>query len=230
MKLEMIEAREVLGKEFKIYGDFEEPYFLARDVAEWIEHSNVTEMLRSVDEDEKVKIFTNLNNIEVGSNTWFLTEDGLYEVLMQSRKPIAKQFKKQVKLILKEIRQKGYYISEPIREGVAVSSLDVEEITKIISTTITNIVPTLIRELRNNENIVDELIEVEEKSVIRRRSGCAVSKIEKLPPRIYSKVIEMFDSNEFTLKNIADYCSMNGYPVSTSSVHRFSLRYENNKF
>lgn len=26
--------------------------------------------------------------------TWFLTEDGLYEVFMQSRKPIAKQFKK----------------------------------------------------------------------------------------------------------------------------------------
>ncbi|WP_255299871.1 BRO family protein [Bacillus cereus] len=27
----------------------------------------------------------------------FLTEDGLYEVLMQSRKPIAKMFKKEVK-------------------------------------------------------------------------------------------------------------------------------------
>lgn len=38
-------------------------------------------------------LFTNLNNSKVGSNTWFLTEDGLYEVLMQSRKSIAKQFK-----------------------------------------------------------------------------------------------------------------------------------------
>jgi len=32
-------------------------------------------------------------------------EDGLYEVLMLSKKPIAKEFKKQVKLILKEIRK-----------------------------------------------------------------------------------------------------------------------------
>ena len=32
----------------------------------------------------------------------FLTEDGLYEVLMQSRKPIAKAFKKEVKQILKQ--------------------------------------------------------------------------------------------------------------------------------
>ena len=38
---------------------------------------------------------------------WFLTEDGLYEVLMQSRKPIAKEFKKEVKKILKQIRTTG---------------------------------------------------------------------------------------------------------------------------
>ncbi|MBO2536288.1 BRO-N domain-containing protein [Rummeliibacillus suwonensis] len=45
----------------------------------------------------------------VGSNqkTWFLTENGLYEVLMQSRKPIAKQFKKQVKEILKSYHIAG---------------------------------------------------------------------------------------------------------------------------
>ena len=41
---------------------------------------------------------------------WFLTEDGLYEVLMQSRKPIAKQFKKEVKQILKQIRRTGDYV------------------------------------------------------------------------------------------------------------------------
>ena len=37
---------------------------------------------------------------------WFLTEDGLYEVLMQSRKPIAKEFKKQVIKILDDLRFK----------------------------------------------------------------------------------------------------------------------------
>lgn len=42
---------------------------------------------------------------------WFLTEGGLYEVLMQSRKPIAKQFKKGVKQILHEVRTTGGYIS-----------------------------------------------------------------------------------------------------------------------
>ena len=100
--LTIISEQDVLGKRFKIYGTFEEPLFLAKDVAEWIEHSDRSKMLRSVDEDEKVKniVLTPGGNQEM----WFLTEDGLYEVLMQSRKPIAKAFKKEVKKILKALR------------------------------------------------------------------------------------------------------------------------------
>lgn len=118
-ELKIINEQEVLGKNFKIYGSVNNPLFMAKDVAEWIDYSkdskgnfNVSKMILSVDDDEKMKIFTNLTNNKVGSNTWFLTEDGLYEVLMQSRKPIAKQFKKEVKRILKTIRQTGGYVSE----------------------------------------------------------------------------------------------------------------------
>ena len=119
--LMIIDEREVLGKEFRIYGTNENPLFLAKDVAEWIEYdgTSVSSMCKLVDEDEVVKMFCTLsysNNhpkqvIPTGAaNRLFLTEDGLYEVLMQSRKPIAKQFKKQVKQILKQIRQTGGYI------------------------------------------------------------------------------------------------------------------------
>ena len=118
-ELQIIYNQEVLGKNFYIYGTIEEPLFLAKDVANWIDYSkdskgnyNVSSMLLKVDKDEKIKIFTNLNNNKVGSNTWFLTENGVYEVLFQSRKPIAKQFKKQVKTILKEIRLNGGYIND----------------------------------------------------------------------------------------------------------------------
>ena len=101
----IFEEREVLGRDFKIYGDKDNPLFLAKDVAEWIEHSNVSMMLEKVDDEEKEIIRRGtLNNTY---SAWFLTEDGLYEVLMQSRKPIAKQFKKEVKKILKELRNTG---------------------------------------------------------------------------------------------------------------------------
>lgn len=67
-------------------------------------------MLSKVDKDEKQLI--QIGTINNAYSAWFLTEDGVYEVLFQSRKPIAKQFKKQVKTILKEIRIKGGYINE----------------------------------------------------------------------------------------------------------------------
>lgn len=71
-------------------------------------------MLQSVDEDEKTKIFYPAHNLggvlQANTEYWFLTEDGLYEVLMQSRKPKAKEFKKEVKKILKSIRKTGGYV------------------------------------------------------------------------------------------------------------------------
>ena len=44
----------LMGKTFSVYGTVEEPLFKAKDVADWIEHSNPRMMLQSVDEDEKV--------------------------------------------------------------------------------------------------------------------------------------------------------------------------------
>lgn len=63
-------------------------------------------MVQRVDDDERSKF-----NLGRQGDGWFLTENGLYEVLMQSRKPIAKQFKKGVKAILKEIRTNGGYLA-----------------------------------------------------------------------------------------------------------------------
>ena len=103
-ELKVISKSNLLGKVIDVYGTAEEPLFLAKDVAEWIEHSDVSMMLRNTDEEEKV-FATNPNNACGGQGAWFLTEDGLYEVLMQSRKPVAKQFQKGVKDILKSIRK-----------------------------------------------------------------------------------------------------------------------------
>ena len=112
MELTIINEQEVLGKHFTVYGTADEPLFLAKDVAEWIEHSKPSIMVDTVDEDEKLRetIFTSGQNREV----WFLTENGLYEVLMQSRKPLAKEFKKKVKEILKSIRKHGLYATDQL--------------------------------------------------------------------------------------------------------------------
>ena len=113
--LVVIDEREVLGKEFKIYGDIENPLFLAKDVANWIEHTDLSRMVNMVDDNEKLKrtLFVSGQNREM----WLLTEDGVYEVLMQSRKPIAKAFKKEVKQILKTIRLNGMYATDKLLDN-----------------------------------------------------------------------------------------------------------------
>ena len=117
-ELNIIDKRELLGKQFKIYGDLENPLFLAKDVASWIEHTNVTKMLLNIDDEEKLvlKIPSNnlLESLQKNTEYTFLTEDGLYEVLMLSRKPIAKEFKKEVKKILKLIRKTGIYLENDV--------------------------------------------------------------------------------------------------------------------
>ena len=108
-QISVLKQTELCGQQFTVYGSAQEPLFVASDIALMINHPNTSELVKLVDEDEKLTstILRSGQNREV----WMLTESGLYEVLMQSRKPIAKQFKKGVKAILKEIRTTGGYIA-----------------------------------------------------------------------------------------------------------------------
>lgn len=116
-ELKVLNEQEVLGKQFRVYGTAEEPLFVANDVADWIEHSNVTEMLRGIDDDDE-KLVSTIFRAGQNRQMNLLTENGLYEVLMQSRKPIAKQFKKEVKEILKTIRKHGIYATDNVIDNI----------------------------------------------------------------------------------------------------------------
>lgn len=106
-EVKIINKSTFLDKEIDVWGSVERPLFRAKDVVDWLKAKNVSMVIDRVDEEERLKLNLGRN----GGDTWFLTEDGLYELLMQSRKPIAKQFKKGVKKILHEIRTKGGYIA-----------------------------------------------------------------------------------------------------------------------
>ena len=118
--LALLNETEILNKVFRVYGSFESPLFLAKDVAEWIEHSDVSTMLRSVDDDEKVT--NNVCTLGGIQKSWFLTENGLYEVLMLSRKPIAKEFKKEVKRILKDLRLKTTRVPQTFAQALRLAA------------------------------------------------------------------------------------------------------------
>ena len=102
--INILETINLQGHELNIYGTKEEPLFLAVEVAKMIDYSigKTGQMLDAVDPDEKLT--TTIYRSGQGREMWFLTEYGLYEVLMQSRKPVARRFKSSVKRILKDIR------------------------------------------------------------------------------------------------------------------------------
>ncbi|MBP8934161.1 MAG: phage antirepressor KilAC domain-containing protein [Prevotella sp.] len=101
----VIGTTTINGFLFEIYGTVENPLFLAKDIATVLEHSHVPTMMQSVDDEEKLMctILTSGQRREMNC----VTEDGFYELMMLSRKPIAKDFKKGVKKVLHELRTKG---------------------------------------------------------------------------------------------------------------------------
>ena len=66
-------AVTLMGKTFSVYGTVEDPLFRAKDVADWIEHSDVHKMVQSVDEDEKVR--NNIPTLGGNQEAWLLTEN-----------------------------------------------------------------------------------------------------------------------------------------------------------
>ena len=103
--LTVIQETEILGKKIQMYGSIENPLFKALDVAKWIDERDGYTLARKVDSSEKL-----IHTMCVGGQQrkiTMLTEDGLYEACMQSRKPIAKQMKMEIKKYLKSIRLTG---------------------------------------------------------------------------------------------------------------------------
>ena len=55
--LTLIDSEVICNQQVNVYGTREKPLFLAKDVANWLGHSNPSRMLSKIDEDEKITIF-----------------------------------------------------------------------------------------------------------------------------------------------------------------------------
>ncbi|MCD4838137.1 phage antirepressor KilAC domain-containing protein [Neobacillus sedimentimangrovi] len=88
----------------------DEVWFVARDICEILEHSQVSKAVERLDDDEKLlgTIFLSGQNRE----TWLINESGLYSLILTSRKPEAKQFKRWVTHeVLPTIRKTGGFVA-----------------------------------------------------------------------------------------------------------------------
>lgn len=88
----------------------DEPWFQAIEVAKLIDYSvvNTAHMLKQVEQDEKILVSTRNSNTTArgnAANMWFISELGLYNVLSQSRKPIARGWRRIVHQELINLRR-----------------------------------------------------------------------------------------------------------------------------
>ncbi|OLA30168.1 MAG: phage antirepressor [Firmicutes bacterium CAG_194_44_15] len=92
----------------------DEPYFIGKDVAEILGYKDTSDAMRRYvdDEDKLTRCF-----IDSGQNRemYIINESGLYSLILSSKLPTAKKFKRWVKLeVLPAIRRHGLYAVDDI--------------------------------------------------------------------------------------------------------------------
>lgn len=102
-----------------------EPWFVSADVCEALDIGNVTMALRRLDDDEQA--LSSIEGIHSGAGNPtvnIINESGLYSLILGSRKPEAKRFKKWVTAeVLPAIRKTGAYVSQETNPAVALEQV-----------------------------------------------------------------------------------------------------------
>lgn len=104
-----------------------EPYFVGKDVAEILGYTNTRKaLIDHVDEEDKTSNETLRVN---GTNLTLINESGLYSLILKSKLPQAKQFKRWVtNEVLPSIRKHGLYATDELLDN---PDFLIEAITKL---------------------------------------------------------------------------------------------------
>lgn len=103
-----------------------EPWFVAKDVCDCLEIKNTTDALKRLDDDERARF-----NLGRQGETNIVNEYGLYSLVLSSRKPEAKEFKRWITHeVLPALRKTGSYsmnIPQTLPEALRAYADEVEE-------------------------------------------------------------------------------------------------------
>jgi prophage antirepressor-like protein len=100
-------VKQFNGLNIEVHGTYDEPLFKAKDIGDLLEMRNIREVIKNFNEKQKGVSLTDTPGGR--QEVVFLTEQGLYKLLMRSRKKIAEQFQDWVCEVIEEIRRKGKY-------------------------------------------------------------------------------------------------------------------------
>ncbi|MGG3523053.1 phage antirepressor [Bacillus pseudomycoides] len=95
----------------------EDVWFVAKDVTDVLELKSAKDSTKYLDDDEKDKVLIKHSGSDYKSEMMVVNESGLYSLILRSRKPQAKAFKKWVTSeVLPSIRKHGAYMTDQALE------------------------------------------------------------------------------------------------------------------
>lgn len=90
----------------------DEPWFVAKDIAELLEFSETAAMTRYLDAEEKTNLLIKQDGSNLTTNVTIISESGLYSAIFRSRKPEAREFKRWITHeVIPTIRKHGAYVT-----------------------------------------------------------------------------------------------------------------------
>ena len=181
----------------------EEPWFVGKDIATVLGYSNPQKAIRDhIDKKDR-----GVNETFTPSGTQkmlIINESGLYSLILSSKLPTAKKFKRWVTSeVLPTIRKTGSYNNNNTYE------LDTKQLSLIVAEVIKEIIPIITKS--------DLKIEDKQQKKRKRRSH---EKFDTFPIEIKIAAEKMYYESKASHEKIAQFCCNNGYKISASTLGR----------
>ncbi len=208
-----------------------ECWFVGKDVARILGYQNGSrDVKRHVDEEDKItQMIPQYQNGTLESKTILINESGLYSLIMSSKLPKAKKFKKWVTSeVLPSIRKIGSY---KIENTNPIDTPDMEEMTKYLTEIIVNIAPKLVYETIKLVKVPEK----ENKGNIKKLTNNHYKvnlyqdkyplKMTTFPSDIIEEVdlmlVNMAREKKLNFSEVVRFCKVKGFEISVPSVKNY---------
>jgi len=200
------------SKDIRVIEKEGEPWFVARDVCEVLEIQNISQAVESLDEDEKLTYTMYIS----GQNraVRLINESGLYSLVLTSRKPEAKTFKKWITSeVIPQIRKTGSY-----QRPKSLEELSLEVITGLTAR---------IQEMTPKAEFFDTVADAKgDRTIMDTAKLLKIDKPRKLYEMLRNDGVTMSDNIPYQEYIYQGYFRVN---VSVNNGHTNSTTYVTNK-
>jgi len=160
----------------------EEPWFIAKDICDVLEVGNPSQALNRLDDDEKNTII--LNEGIGNPQKSIVNEFGLYTLILSSRKPEAKEFKRWVTHeVIPTIRKTGSYQTPMSQEDIMIATLENQKEIKHRLNNVSNDVEGLKKEIdlsRLQKSKLSKLVRANVMAAVGGKRSAAYSELYRI--------------------------------------------------